>query len=331
MNVNERSSYTEISTGTICPRCDSVAALYALQNSMMLTPCWPSAGPTGGAGFAAPAWICSLMTAASFFDLGGILLLFSWTCLVDWLELGYLAERQLDRGLAAEDRDQHLQLLVHGVDVADRGGKGGERTVHDRDRLADREVYELDLRLLRRGRAAAATDRGRLLGRRRKDLDDLVQRERRRTRRGADESGDARRVADGPPRLVVELHAHEDVAGEHLALDLLALAVLDLDDVDGRHLDLEDVLLHVQALDAALQVGLHLVLVAGVGVHHVPVAERRAQLAAQRLDRILVLVGRGVLRRGVVGRFGRHLQSFGDLSDFGDVAVANLGRRCRLR
>src|SRR3954454_1554264 len=70
--VNERSSYTEISTGTTSPRCDSVAALYALQNSMMLTPCWPSAGPTGGAGLAMPALICSLMIAASFFFFGGI-------------------------------------------------------------------------------------------------------------------------------------------------------------------------------------------------------------------------------------------------------------------
>ena len=52
MNVNERSSYTVISTGTIWPRWASVAALYALQNSMMFTPCWPSAGPTGGAGVA---------------------------------------------------------------------------------------------------------------------------------------------------------------------------------------------------------------------------------------------------------------------------------------
>src|SRR3569833_917417 len=53
------------------PRCDSVAALYAMQNSMMLTPCWPSAGPTGGAGVAAPALIWSLMTAVNRF-LGGI-------------------------------------------------------------------------------------------------------------------------------------------------------------------------------------------------------------------------------------------------------------------
>src|SRR5437667_7647941 len=45
----------------------AVCALNALQKSMMLTPCWPSAGPTGGAGVAAPAWICSLIRPAIFF------------------------------------------------------------------------------------------------------------------------------------------------------------------------------------------------------------------------------------------------------------------------
>ena len=33
----------------------------ALQNSMMVTPRWPSAGPIGGEGFAAPAGTCNLM------------------------------------------------------------------------------------------------------------------------------------------------------------------------------------------------------------------------------------------------------------------------------
>src|SRR3954453_10642639 len=60
-----------ISTGTTLPRMDSVCALYALQNPMMLTPCGPSAVPTGGAGVAAPAWSCTLTRAAIFF-LGGM-------------------------------------------------------------------------------------------------------------------------------------------------------------------------------------------------------------------------------------------------------------------
>ena len=36
-------------------------ALKALQNSMMLRPRWPNAGPMGGEGLALPAGTCSLM------------------------------------------------------------------------------------------------------------------------------------------------------------------------------------------------------------------------------------------------------------------------------
>src|SRR3954469_18457935 len=108
---------------------------------MMFTPCWPSAGPTGGAGVAAPASICSLMIAASFF-LGGI----SDSSVLD---LGDLAEGELDRRLAAEDRDEHLELLRVRVDLIDRRGQRGERSVHDGDRLTDLVVDDLrQLRLL---------------------------------------------------------------------------------------------------------------------------------------------------------------------------------------
>src|SRR6478735_12439610 len=62
-----------ISTGMTLPRMDSVWALYALQKSMMLTPCGPRAVPTGGAGVAAPAWSWTLTSAAIFF-FGGIAL-----------------------------------------------------------------------------------------------------------------------------------------------------------------------------------------------------------------------------------------------------------------
>ena len=54
-----------ISAGITVPRWDSVAALYALQKSMMLMPWGPSAVPTGGAGVAAPAWIWIFTTAAT--------------------------------------------------------------------------------------------------------------------------------------------------------------------------------------------------------------------------------------------------------------------------
>jgi hypothetical protein len=44
-----------------------VRALNCLQNSMMLTPWGPSAVPTGGAGFAAPAGHWSFTIAVIFF------------------------------------------------------------------------------------------------------------------------------------------------------------------------------------------------------------------------------------------------------------------------
>jgi hypothetical protein len=41
-----------IRAGMIVPSWLFVLSLKALQNSMMFTPCWPSAGPTGGEGVA---------------------------------------------------------------------------------------------------------------------------------------------------------------------------------------------------------------------------------------------------------------------------------------
>mmetsp|Transcript_4047 Transcript_4047/g.8775 ORF Transcript_4047/g.8775 Transcript_4047/m.8775 type:complete len:213 (+) Transcript_4047:235-873(+) len=66
MNVKDLSSKTVISTGIIIPGWSAVRALYSLQNIIMLTPFAPSAGPIGGAGFALPASIASLMYPATF-------------------------------------------------------------------------------------------------------------------------------------------------------------------------------------------------------------------------------------------------------------------------
>src|SRR5438105_4094871 len=92
----------------------AVCALNALQNSMMLTPCWPSAGPTGGAGLACPPGICSLISVSTFFAIGSVQLL-------------HLVERQLHRDLPLEDVHEHLQLLLVGVDVDDLAVEVGER------------------------------------------------------------------------------------------------------------------------------------------------------------------------------------------------------------
>src|SRR5690242_21685456 len=101
-----------ISTGMTLPRMDSVWALYALQKSMMLTPCGPRAVPTGGAGVAAPAWSWTLTSAAIFF-LGGIA-----RCVL----------RVVRRGHREPDRPCHLALLVPVVPgQPDHSGPSGLR------------------------------------------------------------------------------------------------------------------------------------------------------------------------------------------------------------
>src|SRR5215469_12868227 len=273
------------------PRWLSVAALYCLTKSMMLTPCGPSAVPTGGAGVAAPAFSCTLTIAAIFFFLGAISgslphclvrsgLFPTWTA----LDLADLLERKLHRRLPAADRHEYLELLGIGVYLVHRGRQGREWPVHYRNRLADLEVH-------RGGPHRLGLLGCLLLRHRREQVGDLVQAQRRRTTRQADETGHARSVPHGRPGLVGEIHPHQDVAGQHLLLHLLALAGLDLDDLVRGDLDLEDELLHVERLRPALQVGPHPVLVARVGMHHIPVARQRAELGLELLDGVGVLIG----------------------------------------
>src|SRR5689334_11004702 len=66
MKLYDRSAYTVTTTGMIRPSSFEVFALKFLQKSMMLTPCGPSAVPTGGAGVALPAAIWSFTTACTF-------------------------------------------------------------------------------------------------------------------------------------------------------------------------------------------------------------------------------------------------------------------------
>src|SRR5690349_16787105 len=102
---------------------------------MMLMPCGPSAVPTGGAGVALPACSSSLRTARTFF---------LPTCLVHLLNLQQV---ELDRRLAAEHVDEHLELALLGVDLVDLAVEVGERPVDHPHGLADREL-DADLRRL---------------------------------------------------------------------------------------------------------------------------------------------------------------------------------------
>src|SRR3954467_14846448 len=141
-----------------------VCALNALQNSMMLTPCWPSAGPTGGAGFACPPGICSLISVRTFLAIS--------------VQLLDLVEGQLDGNLALEDVDQHLELLLVRVDVDDLAVEVGQRAGGHLHGFAEPELHLCT-------RAVAVRAAGV------QDPVDLCLRERDGLRAGADEAGDA--------------------------------------------------------------------------------------------------------------------------------------------
>src|SRR4029079_17596 len=145
----------------------------ALQNSMMLTPCCPSAGPTGGAGFACPPGICSLISVRTF-------LAMCPSSSSSSVELLYLVEAELDRNLALEDVHEHLELLLVGVHVDDLAVEVGERARGYLHRLAEREL-DLGARALADGGAGA------------QDPVDLALRERDRLGGGGDGAPPARR------------------------------------------------------------------------------------------------------------------------------------------
>src|SRR5262245_19423849 len=265
-NVNDRSSKIVISAGITMPRWFSVAALYALQKSMIAMPCGPSAVPTGGAGVAWPAGIWMRTIAATFFlpismasfarvvgQSSSSSLYFrgrSLGCLrrslvesldapaprlLLVLQLGDLAELELDRRLATEDVDQHLELGAVDVDLGDRAVEVGERPRDHTDLLALFELHAGSHLLLGR-RAVGLGDA--------EDVFDFLARQRRGLRAArTDEAGDAGRVAHDAPRVVVEAHAHEHVARVHLLLHHPALPALELDHVLHRDDDLEDLVL----------------------------------------------------------------------------------------
>src|SRR5208282_819070 len=250
-----------------------VCALKALQNSMILTPRCPSAGPTGGEGFAAPAGICSLIDPTTFLaTLKSFLVAQSRTplarasaarlrridCCFVASGLLYLHKVQFDRSCTAEDRDQNAHLALFGLDFLDGAVEVLERAVNDFDRLAHLEQHL--------GLGPQGPFFHLLL-----DLCDFGHRNFGRIGGVSDEAGNFRRVLDDVPGLVVEHHLHEDVAGEKLAAGNLARAALAefLHALD-RHQHLADLVFFVERAHPLLERSLGLVLVARIGMDDIP-------------------------------------------------------------
>src|SRR5918992_5576737 len=198
-----------MTTGMVTPMSFAVWALNALTNSMMLMPCWPSAGPTGGAGEACPPGACNLIVVRTFLAMSDLL---------------HLVVADLHRGLATEDGYQHLELARVLVDLGDLAREVGQRTGDDLDRLPDRELGAAR----RADRDIAAVQQ----------TVDLHLRQRDRLVGGADEAGHPGRALDDRPRVLVEVHVHQHVAGHGPLLDRDLLVVLHLLDGLGRDDDL---------------------------------------------------------------------------------------------
>src|SRR5262245_11843212 len=218
---------------------------------MMLTPCWPSAGPTGGAGFAAPAGHCSFTIAISFLAMGES-------------DLLYVLVGQPDRRRAPEHRDQHLNLFLLRPDFPDHPGEARERPV---DHAHVLPFLERDDRL---GLARLALA---------EHAADVVLWDRGGLGAGAHEAAYLGSVLDDVPELVVELHLHQEVAGEEFALGGPPLALHDLHDVLFRDHDLLDRAFPAELLHPLLQRLLGPRFLAGEGVDHVP---RRCHYALHR-------------------------------------------------
>src|SRR3972149_2862087 len=108
-----------MTTGIISPSWSlaEVLALNTLQNSMMFTPCWPRAGPTGGAGGGLSAGVLRVAVGKDFFGHRNAPQTFSPLLLLEHhvvhaaREVHERAGRDADRGPLLE-RDAVLGRLV---------------------------------------------------------------------------------------------------------------------------------------------------------------------------------------------------------------------------
>src|SRR3990172_5564554 len=213
---------------------------------MMFTPCWPSAGPTGGAGFALPAGIWSLTIAWIFF-----------ISRRTPLEALHLVVLEINRGQSAEEPDHHLQPAALRIHVLNRPREVDERP------LAHAHLVALGEDGLRLG----------LLGPLLHLAEDFLHFFRGEGNGPGPRSHEPRHLrgaADEVPCFICQLHLDQDISGiELLGADPL-LALADLHDLLHGHHDPGDVILQAEDLGALLDRRRDLVLEPRVGVHDEP-------------------------------------------------------------
>src|SRR5579864_9724192 len=128
-----------------------VLALNCLQKSMILTPCGPSAVPTGGAGVAFDAGNCNFTVAWTFFAILTPYAREKRAAAAPLLrDLLHLREIQFYRRRAPENRHADFQRAAVGIHFLDHSREIRERPVDDAHRLVAVK-RQLRPRLFRRG------------------------------------------------------------------------------------------------------------------------------------------------------------------------------------
>src|SRR5680860_453999 len=170
---------------------------------MMLTPCCPKAGPTGGAGFAWPAGICNLMSVRTFLA----------TFLLRLLYLLDLFEAQFGGSITSEDGYHHLELVLLYVNLRDLTCEVRQRTADHSD-LFSHGKLSLGSWFLRGGSVKDTIHLRRAQGR------GFVVR--------TNEAGDSRGVLHQGPRLISENHLDQYIPGKDALLLVHLLSALGL-------------------------------------------------------------------------------------------------------
>src|ERR1041385_1076910 len=225
-------------TGVIIPCCACVAALKDLQNSIMLTPRCPKAGPTGGLGLACPAGICSLISPITFFAMAQSFQLIAFN----------LNELEFNRSRSSEYTDQDAQLALIGFDFFDDAVEIGKWTVDHLDVFTHREQYpwfRFDGPFFH------------LLG----DRPDFLIGDRRWIRTAADETGHLRCFFYDVPGVVIQFHLNQNVPWKKFARGRFLFTLYQLYDFLDRHQYFSEKILLAERSDALLKGGLRLLFV----------------------------------------------------------------------
>src|SRR5260221_592887 len=262
------------------PAWSLVAALNSLQKPMMLTPCWPNAGPTGGAGLAWPAGICNLICPVTFFAIKiffkprmntdstasfPFIRVYRRLSVVKMLRFFHLPIFQFNWSVSSKNVHGHLQFAAIRLNLFDDAAEVQEWAVVDLDRFSDFKIHFRFFVIF--GFRNLRFDRVNFFRRRRSGTI------------SAHESDDTLRIADEIPWLfddamvlIQQNHINEHVARIKFARRHSFLAATHLSHFLHGNEDLFDQVTHFLGLDPLFNAFFDLLFLAGQRMDDKPLA-----------------------------------------------------------